>query len=110
MITLKLTTDQADELKWLLESMNIEPVATGATLIEVFDQPADHPLWPILKQLRIELQHQPTTTATCLVCGKPIERSTRGGKPKLYCCAAHKQQAVRNREKERKRRALSRRR
>lgn len=109
MITLKLTDDQADELQWLLSSMNIEPVEVGSTLVEILDAPTVHPLWPVLKQLRSVIDLQPATTVRCLVCGKPIERSARGGKPKLYCCAAHKQKAVRDREKERKRRALSRR-
>ena len=52
MITLKLTPAQADELRWLLDSMNIDPAPPGKTLIEILDQPADHPLWPVLRQLR----------------------------------------------------------
>jgi|GEM_PF-4617796 len=108
MINLKLTPAQAEELAWLLEGMNIEPVAIGKTLIEILDQPVDHPLWPVLAQLRSARMFQPATTATC-ICGKEIERSTRGGQPKKYCSAACKQRSTRQREFERKRRALMRR-
>lgn len=107
MITIKLTPDQANELAWLLGSMNIEPVATDGTLINVLaNKPVDHPLWPVLKQLRSKIALQPAATATCPICGKVIERSTSGGKPRIYCSDAHKQQAVRDRENERKRRRL----
>ena len=110
MITIKLTPAQAEELRDLLSSMNIDPAPPGKTLIEILDQPADHPLWPVLRQLRSVIALQPPTTVTCPICGKVIERSTRGGKPRLYCSDAHKQQATRDRANERKRSRLTRRR
>jgi len=97
MINLKLTPVQAEELAWLLESMNIEPVAIGTALIEILDQPVTHPLWPILSQLRRARLFQPATAATC-ICGAVIERSTRGGQPKKFCSPACKQKATRRRE------------
>ena len=98
MINLKLTPEQADELCWLLTSMNIDTVPTGTNLIEIFDQPVDHPLWPILKQLRSLIAIQPATTVHC-ICGKEIERSTRGGQPKKYCSGRCKQRATRARHR-----------
>jgi len=101
MITIKLTSDQAHELIYLLDSMNIEPVATGSTLIAIFDKPPDHPLWPVLDQLRNAVEWLPVTTVLC-DCGKQIERSKRGEQPKRYCSAACKQKAVRKRAQLRK--------
>ncbi len=98
MINLKLTPAQAEELAWLLTSMNIEPVPTGPLLIDILDRPVDHPLWPILKQLRSLIEMQPATTVRC-ICGKEIERSKRGGQPKKYCTAACKQRATRSRQR-----------
>lgn len=36
---------------------------------------------------------------TCRLCGKPIARNVHGagGRPQIYCCQAHRQQAYRNR-------------
>ena len=109
MITIKLTPAQAEELRDLLSSMNIDPAPPGKTLIEIFGElPTDHPLWPVLKQLRSVIALAPATNVTCPICGQPVERSRRGGKPRLYCSDAHKQQAVRDRANERKRSRMSR--
>ncbi|MFN8487122.1 MAG: hypothetical protein U0350_05975 [Caldilineaceae bacterium] len=106
MIELKLSDDQASALCDLLNSMNIEPVKVGPTLLEIFDQPVDHPLWPVLKTLRNKIALAPAHTVNCATCGKPIERSTRGGKPRMYCNAACKQKAVRQKALDRRRKRI----
>lgn len=99
MINLRLTTEQAQELADLLNSMAIEPVSFGATLVEIFNQAPEHPLWPVLKALRHQMLFQPSGVAQCGQCGQPITRSKRGGQPKKYCSGACKQKATRTRAK-----------
>jgi len=97
MINLKLTSSQAQELADHLAMMAIEPVAIDATLLSILNQHSDHPLWPVLKQLRWQLDHQPRNVGFCATCDKPMALSKTGGQPKKYCSGACKQKATRAR-------------
>ena len=97
MINLKLTPAQAQELAELLSMMVIEPEPTDGTLLSIMDQPTEHQLWPVLVDLRWQLDHQPRNVGFCEVCDQPIALSKRGGQPKKYCSGACKQKATRAR-------------
>ena len=56
MITLKLTPVQAQALHELLTKMDIEPLSMGTSTLNRVTLPLEHPLWPLLDDLRQQLQ------------------------------------------------------
>ena len=58
MITLKLTPVQAQALHELLTKMDIEPLSMGTSTLNRVTLPLEHPLWPLLDDLRQQLQIQ----------------------------------------------------